>query len=48
MEDQLDMGSASNVNSQSYALGVHQQTEHDNPAKTSNQKNNPILENVDV
>ena len=45
---QVDIGSASNVKPPLYLLEVQQQTPRENPARSRNQLNNAIFDNVNV
>ena len=45
-EYKLHIGSASKINALLYLLSAHQKTQRDNPAKSPNQFNNPIFDDV--
>ena len=47
-EHQPEIGSASSLNSPLYLIAVHQQKEHDNPARQSNHSKSTIYDNVEV
>ena len=47
-ENQLDIGSASNINMPLYLIAAYQKNQRENPARPQNQFHNAVFDNVDV
>ena len=47
-ENQLDIGSASNMNIPLYLIVVHQKTQRENPERPPNQFKNAVFDHVDI